>query len=200
MRRRAVALLVVLLPILIISKAVFGGSDQQPTPAPITSTSVQVTPTPETRTSTGSATATANVTAAATLGKSVPDCRNRDISLSVGTDADTYAIGTPVTISMRITNTGSAACMRDVGALVNEIYVTDVDGSVVWSSDACQTDTKPEVVTMQPGRTFGNSQIWGGANSGRDCTQAAADATAGTYLAYARNDTVQSKPFSFTLA
>ena len=108
-------------------------------------------------------------------------------------------IGSPVTIAMRITNIGKLDCLRDVGALANEVYVTDIDGIVVWSSDACQQDAKPQVVTIKPGRVFGNTQVWSGLNSGRDCTSAAPAAMAGSYFAYARNDTVQSRGFAFTI-
>ena len=86
-----------------------------------------------------------------------------------------------------------------MGALSNEIYVTDIDGAVVWSSDACQAEAKPQIATMKPSAVFGNTQVWGGQNSGRDCTQAAPDAAPGSYLAYGRNDTVISKAFAFTI-
>ena len=204
-RRRMIALIVVLLPLLIVLKACTGGSE--PTAKPSAQPTVGVDTTTATKSAKPTAKATAKqsetaTTAAKAKVKATPtigDCANPDIEVSITADAESYAIGTPVTMAMRITNTGSVDCKRDVGALSNEIYVTDVDGAVVWSSDACQAEAKPQIATMKPGTVFGNTQIWGGQNSGRDCTQAAPDAAPGSYLAYGRNDTVISKPFAFTI-
>lgn len=205
-RRRIVALLVLLLPVLIVLKACTGGSDPAPTPTPTVTESAQRTEaetTTKTTKPSAKATKTESATAVAkvkvTPKPSIGDCANSDIEVSLTADALTYAIGSPVTLAMRISNAGSVDCKRDVGALSNEIYVTDVDGAVVWSSDACQVDAKPQIATMRPAAVFGNTQVWGGRNSGRDCTSAAPDAAPGSYLAYARNDTVSSKAFAFTI-
>lgn len=203
-RRRIVALVVLLVPVLIVLKACAGGSAPDPTPtsSPTVSTAGNETTTKTTKPSAKAAsseTATAKAKPSVTPKPSISDCANSDIEVSVTADAVNYAIGSPVTLAMRISNTGTAECKRDVGALSNEIYVTDLDGAVVWSSDACQVDAKPQIVTMRPTAVFGNTQVWGGRNSGRDCTSAAPDAVPGSYLAYARNDTVTGKPFAFTI-
>lgn len=208
-RRRALALALVLTPVLLLMRACGGDAEPAASPTPSATTAAETattaakkaktTPKPETTTATKKAKPSKTATPTPTIG----DCDNGDIQVTITADAESYAIGSPVTMAMRITNTGTVACKRDVGALANEVYVTDVDGAVVWSSDACQQEAKPQVATMPPGLVFGNSQVWGGQNSGRDCLSAAAaapDATAGTYLAYARNDSVVSKPFAFTIS
>lgn len=200
-RRRTVAVIVLLLPVAIVLRAC--AVSATPKPAPQVSNSVSETSTVQTHpkpniTATDTATTSAKPTTSAT--PQTGDCANSDIEVSITADALSYAIGSPVTMAMRITNTGSAACKRDVGAVSNEVYVTDANGAVVWSSDACQTNPKPQVVVMRPAAVFGNSQVWSGSNSGRDCTQAAPDAAAGSYLAYGRNDTVVSKAFAFTIS
>ena len=159
-----------------VAKATKSAATDTPTPTP-TPTTTSATPTP-------------------TIG----DCRNSDIKVTVTADATSYAIGSPVTMAIRISNIGKNECLRDVGALANEVLVTDIDGLVIWSSDACQSDAKPQVVSMKPGSVYGNTQVWGGSNSGRDCTSAAPDAPTGNYFAMARNDTVQSSKFAFTIA
>lgn len=194
-RRRIVALLLVLLPLALLVRACSGG-DPAPTPESTTKpkASTKVTATP-TETVTAATTATPTPTPSPT----VTDCMNTDIRVSVTADKQTYTVGEPVTIAMRIANIGVVPCKRDVGALVNEVYVTNVDGLVVWTSDACQKDAKPQVVTMKSKAVFGNTQIWSGLNSGQNCTSAAADAQPGKYLVYARNDVVVSKPFAIEL-
>lgn len=143
--------------------------------------------------------ATKSPTASATPTPTISDCMNTDIKVSVTADAQSYAIGQPITIATRITNIGSVACKRDLGALVNEVYVTNVDGLVIWTSDACQQDAKPQVSIMKPQVVFGNTQVWSGLNSGQNCTTAAADALPGKYLIFARNDVVVSKPFAIEI-
>lgn len=135
----------------------------------------------------------------ATASPQITDCVNNSIKVSVTADAQTYAIGRPITIAMRIQNVGDVDCNRDVGALVNEVYVTNPDGLVIWTSDACQTEAKPQITLMKAKSVFGNTQVWSGLNSGQNCTNAAADAQPGKYLVHARNDMVVSEPFAIEL-
>ena len=190
-------LLLVLLPIALLVRACSGG---EPTPTPA-STSKPKTSTKQTAVPTKTVTATKSAapTPTPTPTPTITDCVNTDVRVSVTADKQTYAVGEPVTIAMRIANIGTLPCKRDVGALVNEVYVTNVDGLVVWTSDACQKDAKPQVVIMKSKAVFGNTQIWSGLNSGQNCTTAAADAQPGKYLVYARNDVVVSKPFAIEL-
>ena len=206
-RRRIVALLVVLLPIVLLLRACSGGDE--PTVVPTGADTVTATETSTAAMSakpkkTPAATPTAKMeTATATPSPSaspkLTDCLTTNIRVSVTADAQTYAVGQPVTIAMRISNIGAVPCKRDVGALVNEVYVTNIDGLVIWTSDACQKQAKPQVAIMKPNSVFGNTQIWSGLNSGQNCTTAAADAMPGKYLVYARNDVVVSKPFAIDI-
>ena len=209
-RRRIVALLVVLLPILLLLRAC-SGSDEEPTTASDPTASVareQAGGTGQTAEPTASAAATPKPsptaekrtpTATPSASPKLTDCLTTNIRVSVTADAQTYTVGQPVTIAMRISNIGAVPCKRDVGALVNEVYVTNIDGLVIWTSDACQKQAKPQVAIMKPNSVFGNTQIWSGLNSGQNCTTAAADAMPGKYLVYARNDVVVSKPFAIDI-
>ena len=189
-RRRLVVVAVVVVPLLLLVRFVFFRSEPAPEPASVPTADVTQTATPsETPSPTKSATPTPTIT----------DCVNSNIKVSVTADAQTYVIGQPITIAMRIQNVGDAACNRDVGALVNEVCVTNPDGLVVWTSDACQKDAKPQVALMKADAVFGNTQVWSGLNSGQNCTNAAADSQPGKYLIYARNDVVVSKPFAIEL-
>lgn len=197
-RRRLIALLIVLLPVaLLLRSCVFDGEPApQPTAtATATASKAAAKATPKTETKT----ATTKPTASPTPTPTITDCVNTNIKVSVTADALTYAIGQPVTIAMRIANIGDVPCKRDLGALVNEVYVTNVDGLVIWTSDACQKEAKPQVSIMNAKAVFGNTQVWSGLNSGQNCTTAAADAQPGKYLIYARNDVVTSKPFAIEL-
>ena len=197
-RRQLVALLVMLIPALILLRACASGEEQVATtmtttePATTSSTSV-----PAKQAVTPKTTSTESPSPSAS--PSIADCMNTAIKVSVTSDAQTYTVGQAVTIAMRIANVGAVDCKRDVGALVNEVYVTNVDGLVVWSSDACQKEAKPQIAIMKSKAVFGNTQVWSGLNSGQNCTEAAADALPGKYLIYGRNDVVTSKPFAIEI-
>lgn len=164
------------------------------------STEVTETAAPAKQAGTSTPTATATPTAATpSATPTISDCVNSAIKVSVTADAESYVVGQPITIAMRISNVGDVDCKRDVGALVNEVYVTNVDGLLVWSSDACQKEAKPQIAIMKSKAVFGNTQVWSGLNSGQNCTQAAADALPGKYLIYGRNDVVTSKPFAIEI-
>ncbi len=177
-----------------------------PTASATRSRRASATPSPIATLGTGlsaSASASASTTTKArpkpTRTPVLPDCLDRDLSISVFTDAATYPMGNPVTIAMRISNTGTTDCMRDIGSLPNEGWGTDANGVLVWTSDACQASATSQVVDMKPGRVFGNTQVWNGTNSGRTCTTTAPPAPAGSYIAYARNNQVTSKGYAFTI-
>ena len=188
-----VALLILLLPLALLLRAcVFPG---EPTPTPTTSAA----PSKSAAAAADETKTVATATATPTPTPTITDCINSNIKVSVTSDAQSYVIGQPVTIAMRIANIGDVPCKRDLGALVNEVYVTNVDGLVIWTSDACQKDAKPQVSIMNAKSVFGNTQVWSGLNSGQNCTNAAADAQPGKYLIYARNDVVVSKPFAIEL-
>ena len=192
-RRRLVAAIVVLLPVLLGVRACTAATaDPVPTPAtkttPTSTTAASATPSP-------TVSSTPKVSATPSTGA----CDNGSIEVQVSTDKQNYRLGENVVLQMRIVNTGGIECRRDVGALPNEMYIMDADDVVVWTSDACQTSARGEIVTMKPGAAFGNTQTWTGSNTGRGCSSLSADAAAGEYRAFARNDTVVSAPATFTL-
>ena len=227
MRRRILVLAIVLTPILLAVRLLGGGSAAPAMSGPAANPSVGASASAAPRTAdTGTVTsASASPVASAThttpapiasltgplkadtrtaipkasRTPTLPDCTDASIGISVTTDATTYPVGNPVTIAMRISNTSTTDCMRDIGSLPNEVWVTDANGVVIWTSDACQASASSQVVDLTPGRTFGNTQVWNGTNSGRTCTTTASPAPAGNYVAYARNDRVTSQGYAFTI-
>lgn len=193
-------MLVILIPVLLLVRACSNRNDAV-TPAPSTTATPGVASASATADlpAKQSSTPTSTPAPTATTAVKPTDCLTKDIVVTVTADAQTYLVGQPVTIAMRITNNGGTACKRDVGALVNEVYVTNVDGLVIWTSDACQKQAKPQVAVMKSKSVFGNTQIWAGSNSGQNCVPTAVDAMPGKYLIYARNDVVLSKPFAIEI-
>ncbi len=77
-------------------------------------------------------------------------CADADILLT--------AVATPLAkgfyLSMKVKNTSTRACSRDVGGGPQELEVVDSTGAVAWSSDSCAVaghSPAPDVRTFGPG-------------------------------------------------
>jgi hypothetical protein len=118
--------------------------------------------------------------------------------VTAGTSASSTTVGSGLTLSLNVENTGSAACTRDLGAGANEIRVTS--GSVlVWSSDFCNPSDASDVVTLAPGEGVTTSVTWPGTVTAEGCPADQPTAQAGSYRVVARNGAVESEPVSFTV-
>jgi hypothetical protein len=99
---------------------------------------------------------------------------------------------------MRIQNTSSKPCRRDIGAAQNELLITS--GSTrVWSSDDCNPGGAAQVQTIQPGQSYSVTVTWLGKLSKKGCPTDQPEAQAGSYKLTGRNGDVTSKPATFAL-
>jgi hypothetical protein len=99
---------------------------------------------------------------------------------------------------MKIQNTSTTACTRDIGAAQNELVITS--GTVrVWSSDDCNPGGTPQVVTMAPGQSYSVAVTWLGRLSQKGCPANQPIASKGTYKLTGRNGDVTSPPAVFAL-
>ena len=99
---------------------------------------------------------------------------------------------------MKIENTSSTACTRDIGAAQNTLLITS-GAARVWSSDDCSPGGAPQVVTMAPGHSYSVSVTWLGKLSQKGCPPNEPSATKGTYKLTGRNGEVTSAPAVFDL-
>jgi hypothetical protein len=101
-------------------------------------------------------------------------------------------------LTLTVTNTGTAACNRDVGAGANELRITS--GSVlVWSSDFCNPSKATDVQALEPGKPFTTSVTWPGTIIEEGCPADQPQAQAGSYRVVGRNGAVDSEPVTFTV-
>jgi hypothetical protein len=118
--------------------------------------------------------------------------------VTASTDAASYPTGSTPRLRMKIENSSSRACVRDVGAPQNELVLTS--GSVrVWSSDDCNPGGTPQVVTMAPGQSYSVSVTWLGHLSKKGCPANQPMAAKGTYKLTGRNGDITSAPATFAL-
>ena len=128
----------------------------------------------------------------------VKECTDAAIQVEAETDARRYPVGGTPRFTMKITNIGDVACERDVGTKANEMEVTS-GGYHVWSSDDCATNSRPKVVTLQPGDVVASSITWDGRLSQKGCPATDRTAKAGRYDLIARNGEVRSEKQGFAL-
>ena len=143
------------------------------------------------------ATATSRATAAGATG--TPMCPDSAIKVSVATDALSYPAAVVPGLTISVTNTGSTACARDVGAGALGLLITSGQDRV-WSSDDCQKAAPPQLRTIAPGTSQSQTVAWTRHRSDKACpTTAPADAQPGTYVLTGHAGGVTSKPVVFRL-
>lgn len=154
---------------------------------------------PATNSSSTAAAPTSSATAA--TKQRVGACNDADIRVEVRTTKGSeFAPGSVIGLRAEITNAGEVECLRDIGASANEVFVTDADGTPIWSSNACPANSANDLVRMRPGDVYRISVKWPTTKDAAICGDAGAPVGTGNYAAYARNGAVQSgQPAAITL-
>lgn len=128
------------------------------------------------------------------------DCMDQDIVVRAKAAKKSYVVGDSPELTLTIKNTGSVACVRDVGPLVNEIEIKS-GGYHVWSSDDCNASKRSKIVTMQPGEVYASAINWNGRLSSKGCPDPkGAKAKPGSYTVIGRNGDVESNGRKFSLS
>jgi hypothetical protein len=100
--------------------------------------------------------------------------------------------------TLRIRNTSTRNCRRDVGSKPQELHVVQ-NGQTVWSSDSCQSGQgESNMTTLGAGIEYAYDVIWDG-TSGAKCT-GGAPLPPGGYQIVAKLDAKTSAPVNFTIA
>jgi cytoskeletal protein RodZ len=177
-----------------------GGGDD---PAAVSATA---TPTPTPTTESPSPSPTPTSTSPEPTKKSspspsttkAPDCRNKDLAVTVSTDAESYPPGAEPLFTLTVTNESDTTCRRDVGQRALELRVSS-RGSRVWSSDDCNPGGGRAVTEFQPRQSVTQSLQWDRRTSQPGCPSGEPEADPGTYQVLVRNLDLLSEPASFTL-
>jgi hypothetical protein len=127
-----------------------------------------------------------------------PDCADADLRLTASLDRATAAYGSMPKVHLTVSNAGSAACRRDVGANAQELRVM-AGTRRLWSSDDCQPLRGTSVRTLQPGEKRVYTVTWSGKDSTPGCREARTRVSPGTYQLVARLDSLVSESASFRI-
>lgn len=203
-RRRAavvVGLLIVLWLAWWLLQSAFGSNDEPVAAEPSASPSfgLSMSPSPDPSASANPvASGEPSASASPSPTSTAPACADSSIAVAVSTGSASTSVGGGMALTMSVTNTGSEACSRDVGAGANEVTITS-GSTLVWSSDFCNASTKKDKQVLDPGKEFTTSVTWPGNVTQQACPDNQPLAQPGSYRAKARNGKVESEEATFTV-
>lgn len=128
-------------------------------------------------------------------------CADTEMSVVPTPAATTVKRGAPVNLTIRIKNTGTRTCSRDVGADPQELYLSQ-GARRYWSSDDCSSATGHDVRQFAPGAEREYNITWNGRQSS-SCASGAASGPnppPGQFQLRARLGTLVSNPVALTIA
>jgi len=115
----------------------------------------------------------------------IPICQPEALRVEGLAGEDSYAVGASPRLSLRVTNTGTAPCTRDLGQAAIELLVFS-GSDRIWSSDDCAPGGPKDVTTLVPGEPVERRATWNGRRSRPGCEGEKAQAQPGTYRVTAR--------------
>jgi hypothetical protein len=126
-------------------------------------------------------------------------CADGDLRVTARTDATSYPAGRKPVLSLVVTNTGTAPCVRDLDAARQAVAVVRRPGDGLWGSNDCSPGDTDDVRTLPPGEEAVFSVRWSGRTSTPGCAGERTTVAPGTYQLLARLDEIVSEPVVFTL-
>jgi hypothetical protein len=102
-------------------------------------------------------------------------------------------------LSLVVTNTGGAPCVRDLDAAKQAVAVVREVGDGLWGSNDCSPGDTDDVRTLAPGEEAVFSVTWSGRTSMPGCAGQRTTVPPGSYQLLARLDGIVSDPVPFTL-
>jgi hypothetical protein len=180
------------------------GPDPKRTPASAQSPSVPVSPaadpaptiqTPTTDDPAGSA--PASTTSAPAVASTLPVCADADLSLVAAPEQPVQFRGAYLKFTLKIKNTSTRECTRDLGADFQELYL-QVGALKMWSSDQCDAPHGSQPTTLKPSIEVSFSTTWNGKATNNGCANREVP-PAGKYELVGRLDTKLSSPVQVQL-
>ncbi|MEH3088267.1 MAG: hypothetical protein PGN24_01295 [Microbacterium arborescens] len=155
-RRRLVLLLVVLLIVAAVVLAFWrpweGSAAEGDAAAPPASAPSDASQPPASTPSMPAASPSASTPSDGATPAEVEPCSARSVQVSAVTDKDAYGAGELPQLSISLTNSGSEACLLNVGTATQKLTISS-GPDVWWRSTDCQSESSDQVVQIDPGQT-----------------------------------------------
>lgn len=128
------------------------------------------------------------------------DCPDSTLAVKGITNAPKYVVGDQPKFTMVVTNIGTVACKRDVGAAVLAAYVYTLDNNRLWSNLDCAPSNETLVKTFNPGEQVTTEVTWTGMGSAPQCPLPREPIGPGTYNLVVQLGNSRSAAVPFVLA
>lgn len=127
-------------------------------------------------------------------------CPDADIQVTATTSAPTFAVGEHPRLLLNVTNTGTAACQRDLSGGLQVLTVVSADGTRMWSTADCFPGQGTDIRALQPGQHVPFPVKWSGTTSLPGCVGDRLPAPPGEYAVIAQLGALPpSAPAPFTI-
>jgi len=176
-----------------------GGDDKDPKAAAATSTSAKAAGSTTADPSGSKVPASGTVNSAAS-GVPAP-CPDQSLAVKVTVGQPTYKAGDQPVITIVLTNISTAACSRDMGSGLQQVWVQSLDGQrKLWSNTDCDQGGPADVRTLNGGQQAAFTLTWSGTTSQPGCAGDRVPVPAGGYAVVAQFGSVRSAPETFNIA
>ncbi|AHH15281.1 hypothetical protein NONO_c04680 [Nocardia nova SH22a] len=144
-----------------------------------------------------SASGTVNSTANGTPAQ----CPDQSLAVKSNVGQPTYKAGEQPVFTVVITNISTAACTRDMGSGLQQVWVQSLDGQRrLWSSTDCDQGGPADVRTLNGGQQAAFTLTWSATTSQPGCEGDRVPVPAGGYAVVAQFGSVRSTPETFNIA
>ncbi|MEZ7240135.1 hypothetical protein QYS60_20490 [Rhodococcus sp. GXMU-t2271] len=151
-------------------------------------------------TTSGSA-ASSSSAAASASAVAAGQCPDQALAVRVTADRPNYQVGEEPEFTIVITNIGTTACERDLGAGLQQVLVYSLDGSRrLWSNTDCFPESTADVRKLPPGGQAAFAVKWSGTTSEPGCQAPRERVPAGAYTVVGQLGGLRSTPEPFNIA
>ncbi|MFD6893678.1 hypothetical protein ACFWB0_03890 [Rhodococcus sp. NPDC060086] len=127
-------------------------------------------------------------------------CSDQSLAVRVTAGEPNYQVGTEPEFTIVITNIGTAACERDLGAGLQQVLVYTLDGNNrVWANTDCFPDSTADLRSLAPGDQAAFTVQWSGTTSEPGCEAPREPVGPGAYTVVGQLGGLRSSPEPFNV-
>jgi hypothetical protein len=125
-------------------------------------------------------------------------CPDSALTVVASTAKPAYRVGETPVLKLAVRNTGTVACVRDVGPRQQEMLLY-AGSTRIWSSNDCYPDGGTDIRTLSPGESISSTVVWSGLSSQPGCAGTRTRVKAGSYDLFALVGGARSRPATLVL-